>query len=245
VSGILSQQQKDKEVFIAAFGRKCGKHESNYPSWKGEFMGVVKTVEHFSHILQGRRFKVITDSSALKQVQQLKSTSRLLMRWYGKLVGYDFHVEHQPGKDNINADLLSRASHLPAPTKEDIEEEAEFVEEEPVITYDGEVNEVHQQLSLQDLQQAQEDNEVLAVVRQWVQDGAAPSRAELRDAHPTLMDYRQVFSKETFLIKQGVLYFTRRLNTPGEGGNVLRICLPPLLQQGAWSLCHEHVLAGH
>ncbi len=75
--------------------------------------------------------------------------------------------------------------------------------------------------------------------------GAAPSRAELWDAHPTLMDYRQVFSKETFVIKQGVLYFTRRLNTPGEGGNVLRICLPPPLQQGAWSLCHEHVLAGH
>ena len=63
---------------------------------------------------------MVTDSSALKQVQQLKSTSGLLMRWYGKLAGYDFHVEHRPGKDNINANMLSRASHLAAPTKEDV-----------------------------------------------------------------------------------------------------------------------------
>jgi len=34
-------------------------------------MGVIKTVEHFSHILQGRRFKVVTDSSAIKHVEQL------------------------------------------------------------------------------------------------------------------------------------------------------------------------------
>ncbi len=79
----------------------------------------------------------------------------------------------------------------------------------------GEVNEVHQQLSLQDLQQAQEADDVLAEVRRWVQEGTAPSRAELRDAHPALTSYRQVFSKETFIIKQGVLYFTRRLNMPG------------------------------
>jgi len=100
--------------------------------------------------------------------------------------------------------------------EEDEAEEAEFIEDGPTITYDdevGKVNEVHQQLSLQDLQQAPEDDEVLRVVHQWVRDGGAPSPAELRDAHPTLMDYRQVFSRETFVIKQGVLYFTRRLNT--------------------------------
>ncbi len=146
---------------------------------------------------------------------------------------------------NLGSQYLA---NLPDPTAEDEAEEAEFIEDGPTITYDdevGEVNEVHQQLSLQDLQQAQEADDVLAEVRRWVQEGTAPSRAELRDAHPALTDYRQVFSKETFIIKQGVLYFTRRLNTPGEGGNVLRICLPPPLQQGAWSLCHEHALAGH
>ncbi len=118
-----------------------------------------------------------------------------------------------------------------------------------MITYKedqpSEVNVVHEQLSTQDIQRAQEEDEILGEVREWVRRGAAPTRAELRGKHPHLMDYRQVFGLETFVIKQGVLYFTRRLNTPGEGGNVLRICLPPTLQQGAWSLCHEHELAGH
>jgi hypothetical protein len=213
VGAILSQQQGDTDRFIATYGRKCGKHETNYPSWKGEFLALTKGVEHFSHILQGQRFRVVTDSSALKQVQRLKSTSGLLIRWYGKLAGFDMFVEHRPGKDNVNADLLSRATHLPEPTEEEMAEEAEFIEEEPVITYKedqpSEVNVVHKQLSTQDIQRAQEEDEILGEVREWVHRGAAPTRAELRGKHPHLMDYRQVFGLETFVIKQGVLYFTR------------------------------------
>ena len=43
VGAILSQQQGDTDRFIAAYGRKCGKHEANYPSWKGEFLALTKT----------------------------------------------------------------------------------------------------------------------------------------------------------------------------------------------------------
>ena len=35
LAGVLSQVQDGMERFIAAHGRKCSKHEANYPSTKG------------------------------------------------------------------------------------------------------------------------------------------------------------------------------------------------------------------
>ena len=83
------------------------------------------------------------------------------------------------------------------------------------------------QLEERDEQRAQEQDEVLRAVLGWVGAGTAPPRAELRNLHPNLLDYRQVFGPQTFKVERGVLYFTRRLNTPGEGGEVMRIGLPP------------------
>jgi len=117
------------------------------------------------------------------------------MRWYGRLAGFDMIVEHKPGKDNINADALSRASHLPEPPSEQAEEEEELAEEEAKFTFTdqstpGEVNQLQAQLEERDVQRAQEQDEVLREVRGWVRVDAAPTRAELRDLHPHLLEYR-------------------------------------------------------
>ena len=39
MAGVLSKTQNGQEWFTAAHGRKCSKHEANYPSTKGEKMG--------------------------------------------------------------------------------------------------------------------------------------------------------------------------------------------------------------
>ena len=115
LSAILSQEQGGQERLIAASGRKTTKGEKNYPSWRGELAALVYGARKFHHILSYKPFVVYTDSAALKHLSTLKPTAGILSRWYEELANLYFEVIHRKGKDNLNADALSRATHLPPP----------------------------------------------------------------------------------------------------------------------------------
>jgi hypothetical protein len=68
---------------------------------------VVWAVEQFHHYLGIKPFVIITDHSALTWLRSSPMKGRC-GRWILKLQGYDFEIKHRPGKDNTNADALSR-----------------------------------------------------------------------------------------------------------------------------------------
>jgi len=51
IAGVLSQNQEGKERFLGCWGRKCSKHERNYPSHKGELLAVVQCILKWKHLL--------------------------------------------------------------------------------------------------------------------------------------------------------------------------------------------------
>ena len=63
--------------------------------------------EHFRLYLLGRRFKIVTDHSALKWLSSIEPKRRL-GRWIMDLREFQFSVEHRAGKIHENADALSR-----------------------------------------------------------------------------------------------------------------------------------------
>ena len=80
----------------------------------------------------------------------MKNQSGLFTRWYQELAGFNFTVIQKEGKENSNADTLSRFSYMAeAPTLEE-EKYAEFYEiDKPVIRFEGGINEIqHIQRSL-------------------------------------------------------------------------------------------------
>ena len=137
MAGVLSQVQEGLERFIAAHGRKCSKHEQNYPSTKGELASVMACLRKWDHILKYRKFQLYTDSKALKYIQTLKQPSGIWFRWLQELQAYDFEVFHKPGKDNTNADNLSRCDHLPEPTAEEAKEAEEEYIRKPLSVHPG------------------------------------------------------------------------------------------------------------
>merc|ERR1711895_105322 len=78
MAGVLSQVQDGMERLIAAHGRKCSKHEQNYPSTKGELASVMACLQKWDHILKYRRFSLFTYSKALKYIQTLKQPAVML-----------------------------------------------------------------------------------------------------------------------------------------------------------------------
>jgi hypothetical protein len=127
VAAILSQQQDGAERLIAAAGRKTTKFEANYGSVKGELAALVYGLRKYEHILRFRPFIVNTDASALKYLKSIKTPRGIWFRWLQEVSSYNFIVKHRPGKKNQNADGLSRSSHLPPASEEEVKEQEEYM----------------------------------------------------------------------------------------------------------------------
>jgi len=68
-------------------------------------------MKHKCDNLQGRKFKIFTDSKILYYLREAKESNPKLMRWSLLLQDYDFDITHISGKSNKIADILSRVSH--------------------------------------------------------------------------------------------------------------------------------------
>jgi hypothetical protein len=109
LGAVLSQtDDAGNEYMVACVSRSLNKHEKNYSSYKGECLGAVWAVKIFKHFLHGRKFTLVTDHEPLKWLMASATLEGAHARWACILQEYDFTIVHRPGKDNANADALSR-----------------------------------------------------------------------------------------------------------------------------------------
>ena len=109
VGAVLSQKDnEDKEYAVVYASRSLKNSEVNYGISKKECLAIVFAVRHFRIYLDGIKFKVITDHSALKWLMNAKDLSHSYARWAVYLQGFDFSIEYKPGKYHQDADMLSR-----------------------------------------------------------------------------------------------------------------------------------------
>ena len=119
VAAILSQEQHGTERFLGVKGRKCRIYESNYHSSKGELLAIMYGLQKFNHLLRWKKFVVITDSNTVLHWSTMKDPGGTIRRWLDFIQEFNFTVHHRAGKDNVNADLISRAKHMSEPTPSD------------------------------------------------------------------------------------------------------------------------------
>ena len=109
LGAVLSQIGNDnKERIIAYASRSLNKAESNYGITDQECLAIVWAIRHFEQYLGLMPFKVITDHSALKFLQTADMPTGKRARWIMYLQQFNFEIVHRPGKENKNADALSR-----------------------------------------------------------------------------------------------------------------------------------------
>src|SRR2546430_8802400 len=116
LGAVLSQlNDEGKECVIAYASRSLNKAECNYGITDQECLAVVWAVKHFEQYLGLLPFKVVTDHSALKFLQTADMPSGKRARWIMYLQQFKFEIVHRPGKENKNADALSRIPEVPSP----------------------------------------------------------------------------------------------------------------------------------
>ena len=126
----LSQNVDGKNRPIAFAGRAFNKAEKNYSTTEQELLAVVWSIKHFRVYLEGRKFTLQTDHSALRWILSLKDPSNRLARWVACIQQYDFEVVHVKGKDNVVPDALSRRHYNTTHTSADV-----LIDEYPSLPY--------------------------------------------------------------------------------------------------------------
>ena len=235
--GVLQQEQDGQRRFIAASGRKTTTGERNYPPTKGELASIVHILRKHEHLLRYKKFKVFTDHQPLKWLRTMKNPKGIYWRWLNELESYDFEVVHVAGKSTGAADGLSRSSHLPEPTAEEIEEAEEYV----FRTFDQGVH--HSKLDRAALKEAQEQDEVLRIVKKWVKGDPPKSKEDIRGLPQDAHVYHQHLA--VLDVDEGDLLVMTK--SPGFNQEVQRILVPnnAKLRAEIFKFSHMHPSAGH
>ena len=119
LGAVLAQMQDGKERVIAYASRSLSQTERNdinYSSFKLELLALKWAVtEKFKDYLWGSQFTVYTDNNPLVHLSTAK-LGAVEQRWAAQLANYHFELKYKPGKDNVNADVLSRMPPQDHPT---------------------------------------------------------------------------------------------------------------------------------
>lgn len=114
LAGLLLQSNDNKTwkpVFY--FSRHCTPVESKYHAYELEVLAVVESLERFRMYVLGKKFKLVTDCSAIAKVKATKELKSRISRWWMKLLEYDFDTVHREGTRMAHVDALSRAPDQP------------------------------------------------------------------------------------------------------------------------------------
>jgi hypothetical protein len=132
IGAVLTQRDdQGKEHPIAYHSKGLSGCEKNWDTTNLEAFAVVNAVGKFRHYLHGRKFKIITDHSALLWILNTdKSANPKHIRWRLKLQDYNFEIIHRQGKYNSVPDALSRIDYNGI-SEESVDDSTPLNEEEP------------------------------------------------------------------------------------------------------------------
>lgn len=129
IGAVLSQEGHP----VCFASRTLNNHERNYSATDKEFLAIMWSVNYFRPYLYGNKFKILTDHQPIKYLHAKyrgKDMSPRHQRWLLKLGEYQFEIEYLKGKDNKEADFLSRTK-----TNEDVSSEEGEKSEPPNIEH--------------------------------------------------------------------------------------------------------------
>ena len=109
VGAVLSQADAEGlDHPIAFFSKKLLDREQKYSTIEKECLAIKLAVNAFQVYLLGRPFVIQIDHRTLQWLSNVKDENSHLARWSLALQPYQFKIEHRQGRQNANADFLSR-----------------------------------------------------------------------------------------------------------------------------------------
>ena len=241
LGAILSQFQEDKRLHPVAYAsRALSDQEKRYAITELETLAVVWAMSHFYCYLYGHDVTVLTDHSAVKAVLCNPGGSSKHARWWTRVYGAgirNVNIIYRAGRDNANADALSRQPYLPAPAVGTADDEVQVLSIEAseldissLIEVDPDsITSVYNPQEF--FQEQKKDDEVLAMI-QYLQDKTLPEA--------TTDACRIAVQAPMFVMVDQTLYY---LDDKQPG--IKRIVVPKHLRMQIMQDYHSGNMAGH
>ena len=109
LGAVLNQEYPEGLRPVAFASRKLSSSERNYPVHQLEYLALKwGVVDKFHDYLYGASFTVRTDNNPLTYILTTAKLNATGHRWLAALSTYNFTLKYRPGSSNIDADSLSR-----------------------------------------------------------------------------------------------------------------------------------------
>ena len=109
IAAVLKQRQADgSEKPVAYFSKKLTEGQMKKKAIYLESLAIREAIRYWRYWLIGRSFTVITDHKPLEHLNLKARTDEELGDFALELSQFDFDIIYRPGKDNCEADCLSR-----------------------------------------------------------------------------------------------------------------------------------------
>ncbi|KAL5796687.1 hypothetical protein ACOSQ2_001507 [Xanthoceras sorbifolium] len=108
--GAVLVQDKRPLTFIS---QALGPMKKAWSTYAREMLAVIHAVKVWRPYLMGRKFTIVTDQQALRHLLQQKIVTPEQQKFMVKLLGFEYDIVYQPGKENKVADALSRKEGSP------------------------------------------------------------------------------------------------------------------------------------
>lgn len=221
--------QGGREHVIAYASRSlhpAERNDTNYSSFKLELLALKWAVtEKFKNYLTGVKFTIFTDNNPVAHLQTAK-LGAVEQRWAAQLASYDFVVKYRAGRENGNADSLSR---VPVPPVESI-----LHAEVQQVDASGEDAPVRA-LGEEEWREVQQGDEDLRLLIQYVRSAKLPTTHE-RNTLPLLVQ-QLLRHLPRLVMLEDVLY--KRMIDPDTQECRLQIVCSVVKQREVWKRYHE------
>lgn len=109
VGAVLSQNGQHP---VAFHSEKLTDSRKNWTTYEQKLYVVVRACKVWELYLIQRKFVVLTDRVALKQINKTSDINRMHSRWFSFLQRFEFTIKHRSGVSKKVADALSRKNSL-------------------------------------------------------------------------------------------------------------------------------------
>ena len=250
LGAVLYQYQNNQKRVIAYASRSLSPSERNYPANKLEFLALKWAItDKFHEYLYGAEFQVFTDNNPLTYILTTAKLDATGQRWVAALSNYTFSISYKPGRNNTDADALSR---IQWPEAVDISSQTVQAVCEGVQAPHGKVetlchgaqvvgilsqDTMPAGMTSLEWSQAQMQDPAISHIIQAIQTKHLNTIKHKQDISSNLKAFLRI--RKQLKLKQGVLYRKTQVHDKAR----LQLVLPQSYRSKAMAGCHDQV--GH
>ena len=214
---VLYQNQDGQRRVIVYVSRSLCRSERNYPAHKLEFLALKWDItDKFHEYLYGADFQVFTDNNPLTSILTAAKLDATGCRWVAALSNYTFSISYKPGRNNTDADVLSK---IKWPEAVDISSQSVHAVCEGVQAPHGKIEtlchgaqavgvlsqgNMPPGITSLEWSQAQSNDPAICQIIQAIQNKSLEKLKITKDMHSDLKAFHRI--RKQFKLKQGILY---------------------------------------